>query len=224
MSYILSFSRANIWIYIIFLVWLAVIGFSNKGNLFAISVIFFSHCAADIAMMMMGDLDGRGKHRDARIAQGVSFLIFTAIGIAAIITKGEWQYMLPQILYGMSAVYAYQRDRSKIEITPLRWGIFLGATILIIGCMWYYQTFMSITSFLQAVGFLMMPTVLLFENTKERIFGLIITLGCIILGSFFACIWSWALGDISGYQISYFLLPLTVFVFFLKNFRLLTNQ
>ncbi len=139
-------------------------------------------------MMMMGDLDGRGQHRDARIAQGVSFLIFTAIGIAAIITKGEWQYMLPQILYGMSAVYAYQRDRSKIEITPLRWGIFLGATMLIIGCMWYYQTFMSITSFLQAVGFLMMPTVLLFENTKERIFGLIITLGCIILGSFFACI------------------------------------
>ena len=175
-------------------------------------------------MMMMGDLDGRGKHRDARIAQGVSFLIFTAIGIAAIITKGEWQYMLPQILYGMSAVYAYQRDRSKIEITPLRWGIFLGATMLIIGCMWYYQTFTSIASFLQAVGFLMMPVVLLFEDTKERIFGLIITLGCIILGSFLACIQSWLLGDISGYQISYFLLPLTVFVFFLKNFRLLINQ
>lgn len=172
-------------------------------------------------MMMMGDLDGRGKHRDARIAQGVSFLIFTAIGIAAIITKGEWQYMLPQILYGMSAVYAYQRDRSKIEITPLRWGIFLGATMLIIGCMWYYQTFTSIASFLQAVGFLMMPVVLLFEDTKERIFGLIIALGCIILGSFLACIQSWALGDISGYQISYFLLPLTVFVFFVKNVKTL---
>ena len=224
LSYIQSFSRANLWIYLVFLLWITVIGFSDKGNIFAISIIFISHCAADIAMMMMGDLDGRGKHRDARIAQGVSFLIFTAIGIAAIITKGEWQYMLPQILYGMSAVYAYQRDRSKIEITPLRWGIFLGATMLIIGCMWYYQTFTSIASFLQAVGFLMMPVVLLFENAKERIFGLITTLGCLILGSFLACLHSWVLGDISGYQISYFLLPLTVFIFFLRNFRLLINK
>ena len=175
-------------------------------------------------MMMMGDLDGRGKHRDARIAQIISLIIFTAIGIAAIITKGEWQYMLPQILYGISAVYAFQRDRSKVQITPLRWFIFTCATLLIIACMWYYRTFTSIASFLQAVGFLMMPVALLFENTKERIFGLIITLGCIILGSFLACLQSWMLGDISGYQISYFLLPLTVFVFFLRNFRLLINK
>ena len=224
LSYIQSFSRANLWIYLVFLLWITVIGFSDKGNIFAISIIFISHCAADIAMMMMGDLDGRGKHRDARIAQAVSVVIFTTIGVAAIITDGEWQYMLPQILYGMSAVYAYQRDRSKVVITKLRWSIFLCTTILIIGCMWHYQTFASITSFLQAVGFLVMPTVLLFENTKERIFGLIVTTGCIILGSFLASIQSWMLGDISGYQISYFLLPLTVFVFFLRNFRLLTNK
>lgn len=222
LSYIQSFSRANLWIYLVFLLWIAVIEFSDKGNIFAISIIFISHCAADIAMMMMGDLDGRGKHRDARIAQGVSFLIFTAIGIAAIITNGEWQYMLPQILYGMSAVYAYQRDRSKIDITSLRWLVFTCATLLIIVCMWYYRTFDSIASFLQAVGFLMMPVVLLFENTKERIFGLITTLGFIIIGSFLACIQSWILGDISGYQISYFLLPLTVFVFFLRNAKVLT--
>lgn len=224
LSYIQSFSRANLWIYLVFLLWIAVIGFSDKGNIFAISIIFISHCAADIAMMMMGDLDGRGKHRDARIAQIASLIIFTAIGIAAIITKGEWQYMLPQILYGISAMYAFQRDRSKVAITTLRWMIFLYTTILIIGCMWYYRTFDSIASFLQAVGFLMMPVVLLFENTKERIFGLITTLGFIIIGSFLACIQSWILGDISGYQISYFLLPLTVFVFFLRNFWLLTNK
>lgn len=174
-------------------------------------------------MMMMGDLDGRGQHRDARVAQGISFFIFTAIGIAAIITKGEWQYMLPQILYGLSAVYAYQRDRSKREIILLRWSVFTGATLAIITCMWYYQTFTNIASFLQAVGFLMMPVVLLFENTKERIYGLIITLGCIIVGSFLACIQSWMLGDISGYQISYFLLPLTVFAFFVQNSKILTK-
>ena len=144
-------------------------------------------------MMMMGDLDGRGKHRDARIAQAVSFLIFTAIGIAAIITKGEWQYMLPQILYGMSAIYAYQRDRSGIHLTPLRWFIFSAATLLIIACMWHYHTFSNIASFLQAVGFLMMPVVLLFEDTRERIIGLIITLGFLIFGSLLACIQSWTI-------------------------------
>ena len=47
------FSKANWWVYIIFILCLFTIWYTNKGNIYEVSLVFISHFLGDLLVMMM---------------------------------------------------------------------------------------------------------------------------------------------------------------------------
>jgi hypothetical protein len=48
-----DFSRNNWWIYILFIICLFFIWKTKSGNIFEVTIIFFLHFSADLAIMLM---------------------------------------------------------------------------------------------------------------------------------------------------------------------------
>jgi len=213
------FSRENWWIYIIFIICLLVIWYTEKWNIIEVVLVFFFHFLGDLFMMMMWDYYGKKQFKKWAISQALWNIIFLIIWIYAIYKSNEWQYFLPTFAFIMWAVKTYflQVREKDIRILNIYSVIILNSIIFFIYI--YYWLFETYYSIIQFFGFTIWALWLIIQCSKKRYIYYVLGTFLITLGSFIWIYYNFVEWYILWTSISYFLLPLTVVVFYLKNFK-----
>ena len=213
------FSKQNWWIYIIFIVCLFFIWLTWKWNIIEVILVFIAHFFWDILMMMMWSYYAEKKFNYWAISQALWNIIFLLIGIYAIYKSSEWQYFLPTIAFIMWAIKTYFLQVKKIDIKVLNVYSIIFVNIIIFITYLYLNLFWNIYSYIQFLGFAIWSTWLIMQNTKNRYIYYVWWTALIALGSFIWIYYNYLDWNILWTSISYFLLPLTVVIFYLKNIK-----
>lgn len=212
-----NFSRENWWVYLIFFICIWFIYKTGTGNVLEISIVFFFHFMGDIFMMMMGEYYKLWDKRKWSISQGLSVIMFTIIGIYAYFYNGKINYLVSQIMFGFSSIKVYIEDVLWKKIA-----FFSQTTSLILGLItfwiyWYFDIVHTWNAWMQIVWFFSFANALILTNEKHRYFWSLFSISIIALSSWVETYLSYLAGNIKWIDISFTLLPLTVFVFYFKN-------
>lgn len=213
-----KFSRENRWIYIIFLISVSIIWYTNTGNIFEISVIFFLHFLWDIFMMMMWDYYAKNEKKKWWIYQIFSMIVFSIISIYALIFNWKLNYIISQILFWLSSLKAYLDIKNNPQKILNYKTIFL-VWLIILWVYFYFELINSFGQFLQIIGFILFAWFLTINDEKIKYFWSLVWIFLIFLSSGLETYNSFLISNIKGIDVSYTLLPLTVFVFYLKNLK-----
>ena len=214
-----KFSKENWWIYIIFVFCLIFIWYTDKWDIIEVIFVFFAHFLWDLFMMMMWDYYWKKQLKNWAISQAIWNIIFLLIWIYAIFKSQEWQYFLPTFAFIMWAVKTYflQVRQKDIKILNI-YSIFLLNTIIFIFYI-YYGLFETYYSVIQFFGFTIWALWLIMQDSKKRYIYYVFGTFLIALGSFIWIYYNFLDWEILWTSISYFLLPLTVVIFYLKNLK-----
>ena len=214
-----KFSKENWWVYIIFFIALTIIFITEKWNIFEVILVFVCHFLGDLLMMMMWHYYSVKDYKKGAISQAIWNIIFLIIGLYAIFSSGEWQYFLPTFAFIMWAVKTYflQVKSKDIKFLNVQSVIFLNIIILIIYI--YFNLFDTFYSVIQFVGFCIWATGLIIQESKKRYIFYVLGTFLIAVGSVIWVYYNFLDWNIKWTSISYFLLPLTVVVFYLKNIK-----
>jgi len=208
------FSKNNWWIYLVFLICLFIIYKTNSWSLVEVSLVFVFHFLWDMFMMMMGDYYAKNEDKKALYAQTWGFMIFSLIWIYAWLTAWKWNYLVPQILFFWPII--------KWFFPKIKWLDYKFLSIIWIFVFSFYYYLALITSFgvfIQILWFIFLPISLMIEDKKIKYFWNLVWIFLIFFGSALL-LYNWFLEkNIIWTDVSYTLLPLSVFVFFLKNLR-----
>jgi len=219
-----NFSKANWWVYIIYSLLLIAILFIEKDKLASVFFITTLHFVADMFIMMMFAAYARGKNRQGTYYQVISMLVFMTLKIYTGIIDHSWHYLAADPIYILAAIKNYQVDVRKSDwgfINYKSTGFF---SVLIFGILLYFKFRgnMSIldspSQWIQTIGIFSFAVALSVtgnERLRSRI--AIVALVFMVGGSAWETANTFISGHIIGLALSYFLLPLTVLVFYLKS-------
>ncbi len=213
-----KFSVENGRIYIIFFICIFIIWYTNTGNIFEITIVFFLHFLGDIFMMMMWDYYAQNDKKKWGIYQILSMATFTIISIYAFIFNGKLNYLISQIVFWMSSLKAYfDIKKSNQKIFNYKTIFWLG--ILIIWGYMYFDIIHGFWAYLQIIWFILFAAFLSINDEKIKYFWSLVAIFFIFVSSGIETYNSFLIADIKGIDISFFLLPLTVFIFYFKNIK-----
>lgn len=220
-----SFSRANWWVYLIYLVLLLIIHFvATDKDLASVFMVTSVHFIADIFIMMMLSAYARGDYGTGTYHQIVSMLLFLSIKIYTGVSGGGWHYILADPIYILAAVKHYQidikhRDIRFINTTNMSvLSVFLVIIVTLSFKMADEHILESIARWVQTCGiFLFAIALSTVGNERLRYQLSVIALLCMVVGSGWELVRELQSGQVFGLAVSYFLLPLTVLVFYIKS-------
>jgi len=209
-----KFSRQNWWVYIIFLICLFLIYFTDSGNILEVSLVFMFHFLGDLCIMMMWDYYAKNQEKMALRAQLGSFIVFCFIWIYTGLTAEKWSYLIPQLLFCWPLVKWYFPN---IKFVNWKFTTFVWALIFVL-----YFSLSLITNIwvlIQILWFMIFPIALVLNNDKIKYFLSLVWISFIFIGSA-TFLYDWFISkNVIWTDLSYTLLPLTVVVFYLKNIR-----
>jgi len=209
-----KFSKQNWWIYVVFLVCIFLIYKTNSGNIYEVVFVFIFHFLWDMFVMMMWDFYAKKQEKKALYSQIWSFVIFGLIWIYAGVTQGKWSYLVPQILFFWPILKWFKKDLVWLNYN------FLIIIWIIVFCFYYYLWLITnIWVFIQILWFIIFPISLIFKWEKIKYFWNLIAILFIFVGSAYLLYLGFLEKNIAGTDLSYSLLPFTVFVFYLKNLK-----
>ena len=213
-----EFSRNNWWVYILFFISLFFVWKTNSWNLLEIVLVFIAHFLWDLCVMLVQDYFRKWDEKKALYAQTVSFIIFGLIGIYAWVVWWKWAYLLPQLLFVWPIVQWFLAlYKFKFNIT---WRFLAVISVFVLFVYFYLDLVHNFWQFIQILWFAIFPISLMILNKKTRYFLSLVWIWFIFLGSFWQ-LYLWFLQhNVSGVDISYTLLPFTVFVFYLKDIKI----
>lgn len=212
-----KFSKNNWWVYIIFLLCLLLIWYTEKGSIIEVTLVFFAHFLWDLFMMMMWDYYAKKHFKNWAISQALWNVIFWSIWIYAIFKSSEWQYFLSTIAFLMWAAKTYFLQVKSKDIKFLNVYSVLLVNFIIFLIYIYFNLFWELYSYIQFLWFTLWATWLIIQGSKKRYIYYVLWTSLIALGSFIWVYYNYLDWNILGTSISYFLLPLTVVIFYLKN-------
>lgn len=207
-----NFSKQNWWIYIIFMICLFIIYKTNSWSLLEVSLVFLFHFLWDMFVMMMWDYQAKNEEKKTLYSQIWSFTVFCLIWIYAWLTAWKWSYLVPQLLFFWPIIKWFF---PKIKWLDYRFMIFVWILVF-----WIYYILWLITNFwvfIQILGFVLFPIALILKNEKLRYFLSLAWIFSIFFGSAYLLYLGFLNKEVIWTDVSYTLLPFTVFVFYLKN-------
>ncbi len=206
-----QFSKQNWWIYILFIISLFIIYKTNSWSLLEVSLVFMFHFFWDLCVMMMWDFYSKNQEKKALYAQIWSFIIFWLIWIYAWLTSEKWSYLVPQLLFFWPIIKWFNPN--------LKWlnTIFISSIWIIVLILYYYLWLITnFSTLVQILWFIIFPISLIIKNNKLKYFWNLIWIFLIFTGSS-SMLYIWFLDwNIIWTDLSYTLLPFTVFVYYLK--------
>lgn len=214
-----SFSKNNWWIYIMFFICISLVYFTNTWNITEIIIIFILHFISDILTIVMWDYYAYWEKKKWAIAQLWAFFIVTLIAIYSFLFNGQINYILSQISFFYSGIKSYVEN--VLNKTFIWLNMYVGVVIWIFIIFVYYQLWFltDINSFLQIVSLIGISLSLWVKNEKVKYFWFLFSVLALIIFTWIKT-YSWYLNsDIKWTDISFFLLPITVFISFLKNIK-----
>lgn len=219
-----NFSKANWWVYIIYVLLLVAILFIEKDKLASVFLITTLHFVADMFIMMMFGAYARGKNRQGTYYQVISMLVFMSLKIYTGLIDHSWHYLAADPVYILAAVKNYRVDVKKSDLPFVNYKSMTVFSIVIFGILlcfkfWGHVYLLNAASqWIQTMGIFSFA-VALSVTGNERLRSKI-AIGALIAmvgGSAWETANTLVSGQIVGLALSYFLLPLTVLVFYLKS-------
>ncbi|HTL07236.1 MAG TPA: hypothetical protein VL307_03225 [Chitinophagaceae bacterium] len=218
------FSRANWWIYIIYFLLLAAILMVEREKLLSVFMITSLHFVADIFIMMMFTAYANGNNQRGTYCQVMSMLLFMSLKIYTGMIDNSWHYLAADPLYILAAIKNYRKDVlqlsthwiSTTSMTLLALCIF--SFLIYARFMWKSSILATPSQWVQTTGiFLFAIALSITVNEKKRAAVATIALLLMVVGSAWETYLSFKNRQIVGLALSYFLLPLTVLVFYASN-------
>lgn len=220
------FSRQNWWVYIMYLLILCLIYYRQKHELVPVNLVVGIHFIGDIFIMMMLNAYVQKKYALGTYFQVVSMLLFLAIKVFTGLKGGGWHYLLADPLYILAALKNYYKDVKQKEIRIIN---LYSTTIVSIAIMSAFFLFTSTASqslanslskCIQTTGIFMFAIALSVTGNERTRYRLsVVAQTIMVLGSAYETLNTWNEGKVVGLAISYMLLPLTVLIFYLRNWK-----
>ncbi len=212
-----KFSRENLWIYLLLAIAFIIVLVTGKGNLYEIVFLFTLNLIANLCAILMQD-----SYKNQDMGTGAVFLmiantLYTLLALYGYFINGEPQYLLWQtsfILTGLKAVALYKFDTDIKWINP--WSMWALNTLLlyisffVLDIPWY--------GLIQSVGFCFVTIGLVMTNDIYRYFTILLGTTFLVTGNLLWIMSNYNSGYILWITLSYFLLVLSTFVFYLKLF------
>ncbi len=214
-----TFSKTNWWVYIIFILCLFLIWYTNKGNIYEVVLVFMFHFLWDLFIMMMGSYHARWDLKKSAFSQLWSYITFGVIWLYAWLTSWKWTYFIPQISFLLPNLRWFLKDIKGKTVNFLNWKLSLIVWIFVFLLYYALGLIWSLWEFIQILWFVIFPLSLMIDTKKVRYFLSLIGLFFITFGSGYEFTISFISWNVTWVDISYTLLPLTVFVFFLKDIK-----
>ena len=219
-----SFSRANWWVYIIYFMLLGVILLIEKDKLLSVFIITSLHFVADIFIMMMFSAYSQGENKQGTYYQVMSMLIFMSLKIYTGVIDNSWHYLAADPIYIFAAVKNYRIDVKKSDLKFVNYKTMSVLSLLIIAAMLLIREYADAGMLSTASQWIQTAGIFLFAialsttgNEHLRSELAIIALIAMVGGSAWETANLLINGKIVGLALSYFLLPLTVLVFYFRN-------
>lgn len=223
-----SFSIKNWWLYIIYVIMLIAIYYLQPDSLMSVVLMSSGHFIADIFIMMMFTAYSQSKFKLGSYFQVISMFLFFLLKLKTAIIEKEWHYLSADIIYALSAYKNYQLDVRKNKINIIRPGTLIILSLIIICGIWlplkYYSLipiFEDHWQIVQTIGIFLFGIALSYTgNEQKRYYFSIVSLFIMVFGSTAATISKLLAGkQLTGLEFSYAILPLTVLVFYLGQWK-----
>jgi len=219
LSEIKIFSKTNWGIYIIFVLCLVIIYKTNTWNIFEISTVFIFHFLWDLFVMIMIYYFSIKNNKKWLLFQVLNFLVFFSIWIYAWLTAWKWHYLLPNLAFILPSIKGYFLLFKNKNLRFLNWKLSILVNIVIFIINYYLWLFNSLANIIQIIWFSLFSIWLILKKEKYKDIVSMLWIWFITLWSFIAIYKSFLIWDIKWVDISYALLPLTVLVFYIRNFK-----
>ncbi|MDA7494802.1 hypothetical protein N8455_00510 [Candidatus Gracilibacteria bacterium] len=210
-----NFSRDNWWIYILFIIALSVVYITGKGNIVELIALFFANFVGNLLIMIMQSNYTMKKFKIGALCHISAVTTFTIIAMYGFFMNDQSQYLLWQVTYIGAALKAFTYYNFKKDLSILNEKTFIFINIIL------YVLFMKYFQFetfhlIQALGFSLITTGLV--SIKDNIRYWLNVIGIFLLsgGSLLGVVTSYMSGNIDGIALGYFILTLTVFVYYIK--------
>lgn len=213
------FSKNNWWIYIIFVLCLGIIYKTNTWNIFEISTIFIFHFLWDLFVMMMVYYFWIKENKKWLLFQILNFFVFFSLWIYAWLTGWKRHYLLPDLAFILPSIKEYFLLFRQKVLKFLNWKLSIFINIIIFFINYYIWMFSTLSNTIQIFWFSFFSIWLILISEKLKYFISMFWIFLITLWSFLSVYYSFLESDIKWIDISYALLPLTVLVFYIKNFK-----
>jgi hypothetical protein len=214
-----DFSKNNWWIYIIFSICLFFIYKTNSWNIIEISLVFLFHFLWDVFMMMMWDYYSKKEINKWSLNQIWWFLTFFSIWLYSWLRNWKWNYLLPQALFIWPSLKWYFNDIKKKNIKFLNYKIVIIFWFIVLYVYYKYKLIENIWYLIQIIGFIIFSLSLVLYNERKKYFWSLIWIWLTTLGTSIILYYSFMQKEVVWTDISYTLLPFTVFVFYIKNIK-----
>jgi hypothetical protein len=219
-----KFSRLNWWVYIIYFMLLGAILLIEKDKLSPVFFITSLHFVADIFIMMMFTAYARGENRQGTYYQVMSMLLFMSLKIYTGLIDHSWHYLAADPVYIFAAIKNYSIDIKKSDLKFINYKTMAILSVVIFSILIYTKFLLHANllktpaQWIQTIGIFLFA-IALSVTGKERLRSelAIIALIAMVGGSAWETTNSLISGKIVGLALSYFLLPLTVLVFYAKD-------
>ncbi len=227
-----KFSKENWWIYLLFIFALIFVIYSWSWNIIEIIILFLANFFANIFIMAMQANYTAKKNKLWAIFQVLATLIFIVLWIYWMIYLDRYQYIIWQIAYTISAIKAffYYNYWKNLKFLNSYFLIILNIFFLIIfykyffswNLLWFFWTeltaknFSSLSDLLLWIWFSFSSTWFVMIDDKKRYFTILIWTWLIVIWALIWVVSSYFLWNIDWIALGYFILTLTVWIFYLK--------
>ncbi len=173
-------------------------------------LVFSIHFIWDIFMMIMWKYYILWENKKWNIFQISSTSIFALLWLYAWIFNWKWYYLQPQLIF----IFAWIKWFISHKISDFYKNIiFIILFIITLFIYFYFSLFIDLSSIIQIIWFLSLSTCLFIQNKNIIFFWILF----ITIWSFLSIYVSFLNSNIKWIDISYFLLPLTILVFYVKS-------
>lgn len=203
---------------------LGIVYFADRNDFLFVTLISFLHFIADIFIMMMFTAYNNINYREGAYFQITSMLLFLSLKIVTGFTGGGWHYLAADPIYILAAVKNYQIDVKKRDIPYINRVTMSWLSFIILAILFCLRTFANANIFtspaqwVQVLGIFMFAIALSTTGHERQRYSLsIIALSAMVVGSGWETCVALQERRLTGLALSYFLLPLTVLVFYSRH-------
>lgn len=227
-----KFSKENWWVYLLLAIAVSIVLITWKGNFIEMIILFLANFLWNLFIMVMQANYTAKKNKIWAAYHLSAVLVFTIISIYWLLAFNQSQYIIWQISYILAAIKAftfYNFDKDikfvnsytigVLNIGLLAFFIYFAGQVINVAWLFDFNFNVELASILMALGFSFVTTGLVSTNDKVRYWFSFIWVVWIISGSWLAVILSYIAWMPDWIALGYFILTLSVFVFYSKLLR-----
>lgn len=210
-----KFSKANWWIFPIFLFALCFVYFTGSGNLVEIILIFLFNFIWNLFIMLMQANYSNKNNTVWALCHLGATATFTSVSLYGYFALEQSQYILWQICYILTTIKSVSYYKFNKDYKILNEKLLIVVNIFVFAAFLKFMPY-ELYSILQGLGFSAVTIWLVSTSDKIRYYMSLLWVIWITSGSLIGVInsyWTWS---IDGIALGYFILTLTVFVFYIK--------